>query len=100
MKSHHPAIRALLREYEDGLTVTQLVRRLVLAPDSIRNSLTNMPDAYIDRWEGPINGQYAAVWCVVVPPDNCPKPTTRTWRVRQYGGSEDPSGLSRPPCSI
>lgn len=100
MRTHHPAIRAVLREYTDGLTVTQLVRRLAITPDSIRNSLSSMPDAYIDRWEGPHNGQYAAVWCVVAVPENCPRPTTRTWRARQYGGSEDPSEFSRPPCNI
>jgi len=76
MKSHHPAIRALLRESEDGLTVAQLERRLAITSDAIRNSLTTMPDAYIDRWENPKRGQYMAVWCVVVPPENCPHPTT------------------------
>jgi len=37
-----------------------------------------MPDAYIDRWQK-INAKnnYAAVWCVVVPPENCPKPNQK-----------------------
>ena len=80
MKSYHPDIRALLREHADGMTVAQLTVQLRMStkemqPDHIRNSLATMPDAYIDRWEGPNRGQYAAVWCVVVPPENCPKPT-------------------------
>ena len=33
-----------------------------------------MPDSYIDRWTGPHRGQWAAVWCVVEVPENCPKP--------------------------
>ena len=79
-KSNHQNIRAVLREQTDGLTVAQLVLQLRLMvkdvnEESIRSSLVSMPDAYIDRWEGPNRGQYAAVWCVVVPPENCPKPT-------------------------
>ncbi len=36
----------------------------------------SMPDAYIDRWIK--NGQrVSAVWCVVVPPENCPRPESR-----------------------
>jgi len=33
-----------------------------------------MPDSYIDRWSGPHRGQWAAVWCVVEVPEDCPKP--------------------------
>lgn len=82
MISRHPELRALLREHADGLTVAQLAVQLRLKvkdmrPNSIQTSLATMPDAYIDRWEGPNRGQYAAVWCVVVPPENCPKPTLK-----------------------
>ena len=81
-KSNHHNIRAILREQADGLTVEQLVQQLRLmvkdvSGNSIRNSLAVMPDAYIDRWEGPNRGQYAAVWAVVVPPENCPHPTLK-----------------------
>lgn len=31
------------------------------------------PDAYIDRWIKKDN-YLTAVWCVVVPPENCPRP--------------------------
>lgn len=80
MNSRHPELRALLRKHADGLTVSQLTAQLQLANkdmrrNNIQTSLATMPDAYIDRWEGPNRGQYAAVWCVVVPPENCPKPT-------------------------
>jgi hypothetical protein len=38
--------------------------------------LNKFPDAYIDRWikRGNIT---TAVWCVVVPPPNCPRPESR-----------------------
>lgn len=78
MRSYHPNIRAALRLCPDGLTITQLTRRLPIKSDSIRNALLKMPDAYIDRWEGPHRGKYAAVWCVVVPPENCPYPMSKT----------------------
>jgi hypothetical protein len=74
-KSQHPRIRALLREDLDGYTVGELANKLELKPDSVRNALLNMPDAYIDRWFAARQGKREeAVWCVVIPPENCPKP--------------------------
>lgn len=75
MKAHHSVIRAILREHDDGLSATQIARHLNLSTDSIRHALSKMPDTYIDRWEGPKNGQYAAVWCAVEVPEDCPKPS-------------------------
>lgn len=74
-KSNHIAIRELLRQYEDGLPVSSLATVIGTTDQSIRNALKQMPDAYVDRWSGPVRGKYAAVWCVVVPPTNCPHPT-------------------------
>jgi hypothetical protein len=46
--------------------------------DGINRSLKCMPDAYIDRWFATgRNRYYSAVWCVVVPPENCPKPNQK-----------------------
>jgi hypothetical protein len=74
-RSRHPDIRALLRAVEDGMTVPAIAAALSAKYiEPIRLALKNMPDAYIDRWDGPIQGQYAAVWCVVVPPEDCPHP--------------------------
>lgn len=73
-KSNHIALRQLLREHADGLTPWQLAESTGLAKSSIIRALQGMPDAYIDRWIA-LGGQYAAVWCVVVPPPNCPHPT-------------------------
>ena len=74
-KSNQTPLRAMLRLYTDGLTVAQLSSVTGLDVDGIARSLKCMPDAYIDRWETKEHGRYiSAVWCVVVPPANCPKP--------------------------
>lgn len=72
--SHAPRLRELLRHSPDGLTVTQASDTLNLPRTSTLRTLKTMPDAYIDRWAGPHMGQWAAVWCVVVPPADCPRP--------------------------
>jgi hypothetical protein len=74
MKSKHDLVRKVLRESEDGLTAKQITVQMQVGADSLSRILNAMPDAYIDRWVGPTNGQYSAVWCVVIPPENCPHP--------------------------
>jgi hypothetical protein len=77
-KSNQTPLRALLREQTDGLTVAQIARVSGLDVDGINRSLKCMPDAYIDRWFATgRNKYYSAVWCVVVPPENCPKPNQK-----------------------
>jgi Fic family protein len=74
-KSNQEKLRVLLREYTDGLTVSQVANITSLKVNNINRSLKNMPDAYIDRWEIRNRGRpVIAVWCVVIPPENCPKP--------------------------
>ena len=75
MKSKHDLVRKVLRDSEDGLTVKQITEAVGVDKDPLSRILQTMPDAYIDRWSGPTRGQYSAVWCVVVPPENCPRPT-------------------------
>ena len=75
MKSKHDLVRKVLRESEDGLTAKQITEAVGVDKDPLSRILQTMPDAYIDRWSGPTKGQYSAVWCVVVPPENCPHPT-------------------------
>jgi hypothetical protein len=74
-KSKHDLVRKVLRDSADGLTVKQIMDLSQVHTDSLSRILATMPDAYIDRWSGPTKGQYSAVWCVVVPPENCPRPT-------------------------
>lgn len=74
-KSNQSAIRKLLRENDDGLTVSQLADLMGSNKNSINVSLKCMPDAYIDRWVTKGRQKHlSATWCVVVPPENCPKP--------------------------
>ena len=72
-KSNDHAVRMLLQKYSDGLTVSDIAERVEKSTTSSRRALLGMPDAYIDRWTSR-RKQWAAVWCVVVPPDDCPKP--------------------------
>ena len=72
-KSNHEAVRKLLRAAPDGLSVRQIADELGLRADSVHGALGAMPDAYIDRWKTD-RGPSTAVWCVVVPPENCPRP--------------------------
>jgi hypothetical protein len=75
-KSHHPEIRELLKAWPgDGLTIPEIATRLNVRKDTITNCLAAMPDAYIDRWDGPVRGQWVAVWMVVEVPENCPRPS-------------------------
>ena len=74
MKSKHDLVRRVLRESEDGLTAKQITDAVGVDKDPLSRILQTMPDAYIDRWSGPVRGQYSAVWCVVIPPENCPHP--------------------------
>ena len=74
-KSNQTPLRSVLRMCDDGLTVAQLANLTGLDVDGINRSLKCMPDAYIDRWKTSGSNRYlSAVWCVVVPPENCPKP--------------------------
>ena len=74
-KSNQTAVRALLRAMPDGLTITELSEKTGVYTNSIQRCIKDMPDAYIDRWDTKSRGRYlSAVWCVVIPPENCPKP--------------------------
>jgi hypothetical protein len=67
-------IRALLRANSDGMTIEQIVWAVKRDKANVKKNVRAMPDAYIDRWEAVPRKQYAAVWCVVVPPEDCPRP--------------------------
>lgn len=75
-KSRHPEIRLLLRKFDDGMTARSISEYIGASQAVIYKSLQAMPDAYIDRWANNpgSRGQFESVWCVIVPPDNCPHP--------------------------
>lgn len=68
------AVRELLRENLDGMTIQQIAPVLGQLESNLRHLLKEMPDTYIDRWIAAPRGQWAAVWCCVVPPEDCPEP--------------------------
>ena len=73
--SNHPAIRALLRQHEDGLSVNNIAEFLKIASNSVIRALDKMPDVYIDRWHTTRTSRIPfAIWIAVIPPPNCPKP--------------------------
>ena len=71
-------IREALRANPDGMTVSELRAALGLrgkdGESSVRMAMAAMPDAYIDRWREAAYADWASVWCVVVPPADCPMP--------------------------
>ena len=68
-------VRSILRQAEDGMTVSQLSLRTELDRPHLSRILRGMPDAYIDRWVNVQGGRWhRAVWCVVIPPEDCPRP--------------------------
>jgi|DEB19_MinimDraft_3_1074340.scaffolds.fasta_scaffold03221_6 hypothetical protein len=74
MKTHAPKVRERLIAKPDGMTLVELHDATGVRKDTLRNCLEGMPDVYIDRWEGPYRGQWAAVYCIHLAPPNCPRP--------------------------
>ena len=68
------SVRVTLRGIPDGITLEDLSELLDRSKYNVRKVLKNMPDVYIDRWEVAPRGQYKAVWCIVIPPTDCPRP--------------------------
>jgi hypothetical protein len=94
MKPSHPKIRQLLHQYQDGLTAKEISERLEKKHDTIYAALQNMPDTYIDRWlEAQQQLPPQAVWCAVVPPEDCPKPRSKNVRPTELRSME-PRNLS------
>ncbi len=65
-------VREVLRA-SDGLTVAQIAELAGTDPTHAHRIVRKMSDTYIDRWQA-TGKRLAAVWCVVVPPPDCPKP--------------------------
>lgn len=72
-------IREMLRAAPDGLTTREIADALGVTSDQVQKRLAQMPDAYKDRWTKVSTGlAWAAVYCVVVPPPDCPRPGRRS----------------------
>lgn len=94
--SYKEAIRKLLIDHQDGLTVNEIAKHLGAPDRSIRKCISlSMPDVYIDRWTPSQRGQYWAVYCRARIPPNCPHPRDRynvvfetQWRSRSIAAME------------
>lgn len=70
-----PVIRALLKEFLDGLSVNEIRNKTNISTRTIYPMLKKMPDCYIDRWlPGKFRTPPTAIWCIVEVPENCPRP--------------------------
>lgn len=75
-------IRVYLRD-RDGATTGEICRALEISQSLVVAMLKAMPDTYIDRWtrqkdkDGEDTKAFVAVWSIVVPPENCPKPAEK-----------------------
>jgi hypothetical protein len=79
MYSYNKEVRQALRDNPDGLRVAEIVVATGAPENTVNRLLRNMPDAYIDRWvHRGTQKHLSAIWCVVVPPPDCPKPERRT----------------------
>lgn len=68
-------VRELLRNHPDGLTLAEIHAHFPkMALDNLRRLVKDLPDSYVDRWEPAPRKQYRAVYCVVIPPSDCPHP--------------------------
>jgi len=68
------SVRVALRGVPDGMSLEEISALLARPQSNVRKVLKSMPDAFIDRWEAAPRGQYKAIWCVVIPPKDCPRP--------------------------
>lgn len=77
-------IRELLRAASDGMTVAEILEKVPKVDKAHASRiLRSMPDAYIDRWVTVHDGRWhRAVWCVVIPPDHCPRPAKKDEKER------------------
>lgn len=69
-------VRKILRDNLDGLSIHEILAMSGVKSYNLYRILRKMPDAYIDRWSrNDTNHQTSAIWCVVVPPEDCPRPS-------------------------
>lgn len=70
-----------MRKHPDGLTLTQILTEFPqMTRSNAKRVVRNLPDSYIDRWIARTPWSLAAVYCVVIPPEDCPKPLTEMQR--------------------
>jgi hypothetical protein len=81
MVNRQKQIRKLLSECPKGLTAQQIAD---LTDKNVRTTylrLKAMPDTYIVGWT---DGRPRALWTVVVPPEDCPRPEKKMKTLKEY----------------
>ncbi len=77
-------VRWALVAHEDGLTVHEVTQAIGHKyPDHVRLAVQGTWGTYIDRWQGPIRGQWQAVYCLAEVPKDAPKPTKHGVRIKE-----------------
>jgi len=73
-------IQAILEAHPEGLSLTEITT--LLGGDTpytgVRQSLLNIPLAYVDRWYKGAVGPYKAIWCLSNKVEvDCPRPSRK-----------------------
>jgi hypothetical protein len=75
--SQHNEIRRVLLTANDGMTALEIAKILGREYRGVQRAMRSVWGVHIDRWQGPVRGQFSAVYvCDPVPPD-APHPTKR-----------------------
>lgn len=74
MKSHHDKVRACLADSSDGLSIAEIAKCTQIEADSLRQSIKTCFGVYVDRYEGPIRGQWQAIYMLAEVPEDVPMP--------------------------
>lgn len=73
-------IQAILEAHPEGLSLTEITT--LLGGDTpytgVRQSLLNIPLAYVDRWYKGAVGPYKSIWCLSNKVEvDCPRPSRK-----------------------
>ena len=68
------AIRALLQASDDGMTIEEIATALKINVPNLYAQMPKVFGVYIDRWNAPKRGQYAAVYMCIDTPEDAPHP--------------------------
>ena len=74
MRPHHDKIRACLGNSPDGMSIAELGGCTQIKSDTVRRSIKTCFGVYIDRYDGPIRGQWRAVYMLADVPQDAPIP--------------------------
>lgn len=74
MGTRQRQIENLLIKYENGLTDSEIAKFTGIQCNRVREIVKKMIPIYIDRWIIGRGDKYHPVYCIQLPPEDCPKP--------------------------